>query len=161
MAKSCNFLKVVPFLRPSSISINPPLLILLNLSIVYSHFMIYWVLIIRIQTWNQRMSCLSIKIISIFTKSSKLLKVIPFFWSTSISINPPLFFFFNLNIVDSHLMINWVLIIRIQTWNQRISCIVVKFLRWMAKSCNFLKVIPFFRTSSVSIYPPFWFVLSF
>jgi hypothetical protein len=39
---------VIPFFRSSSISIYPPLLFFTNLSIIYSNFMSYWVLVIWI-----------------------------------------------------------------------------------------------------------------
>ena len=119
--------------------------------------MTYWFFVIFIQTWNKWISCLHIKIICIFTESIELLEVIPFLRSTSISIYPLLLWFFNLDIVDSCLMSLWILIIWIQTWNQRMSCIFIKLFWGTAKSSNFLEVIPFFRSSSISIYPPLLF----
>ena len=129
-----------------------------NLSIIETHRVTLWLNIIWIQTWNERISSLSIKIICILTKSAKFLKVIPFFWSSPVSINPLLLLY--LSIINSHFMIYWILIIWIKTWNQRMSCLIIKIFWWSAKSSKFFKVIPFFRSSSVSIYPPFLFILS-
>ena len=111
LTKSSKFLKVIPFLRSTSISIYPLLLLFIDLSIVNSQLVGHWILIIWIQTWYQWMSCLSIKVSIWFTKSSKFLKVIPFFRPTSITIDPPLLLSFNLSIVNSHFMSYRVLII--------------------------------------------------